>query len=435
MYISENDWKNYIKKLSALNRKAGQLMEQWIQKNGLNDRKALIDYAYAVAAKYSEGSAALTAQMYDAIAELSGKDYEAAEMAELPSYGEVAKTINGTLKHSQNADLVANSVSRLVKRTGADTMLNNAERDGAQFAWVPSGDSCAFCITLASRGWQYMSKNALRNGHAEHIHANCDCEYVVRFDNNSGVEGYDPQIYEDMYYRAEGNTPQERINSLRRMHYEQNKELIRAQKRNVYAENERAEIIKGITENGLKIANSDNENGIINIEIDELVPCLRDMRTGELVDTTIGVVANRSDLKGYNKNTGWYINWQRIPDDYSILALRVKGQDEIQGLVAFRGRPENKTVEGYWAVVNPKSNKQKTASPEYSGIGGHLFAAMADVSRQMGFGGFVEGTAANSKLLQHYVENLGATQIGGLRFFIDDVAASELIEKYNWDGL
>ena len=169
--------------------------------------------------------------MYDAIAEVSGKFYEAAEVAATPAYGEVAKAVNGTLKHSKNPNTVSNAISRLVKRTGADTMLKNAERDGAQFAWVPNGDTCAFCITLASRGWQYMSKKALKNGHAEHIHANCDCTYAIRFDHNSGVKGYDPKVYEDMYYGAEGTTPNERINSLRRIHYEQNKELIRAQKR------------------------------------------------------------------------------------------------------------------------------------------------------------------------------------------------------------
>lgn len=234
MYISTTDWKNYIQKLSALDKKAGALMQEWIRKNGFNDTKALIDYAYAVASKYSEGSAALAAEMYDAIAELSGKFYEAAELAELPSYGEVAKTINGTLKQSQNVELIANSISRLVKRTGADTMLRNAERDGAQFAWIPSGDTCAFCIALASRGWQYISKQSFRNGHAEHIHANCDCTYSVRFNQDSGVRGYDPEVYEDMYYGAEGTKPQDRINYMRRMQYAQNKDKINAQKRTAY---------------------------------------------------------------------------------------------------------------------------------------------------------------------------------------------------------
>lgn len=237
MNISAKDWKNYINKLSALDRKAGELMQTWIQKNGLENRDALIEYAYAVATKYGEGSAALTAEMYDAIAELSGDLYPAAEVAATPSYGEVAKSVNGTLKHSQNPNSVSNVVSRLVKRTGADTMLKNAERDGAQFAWVPNGDTCAFCIALASRGWQYMSKKALKNGHAEHIHANCDCTYAVRFNSKDGVKGYDPQKYEDMYYGAEGGTPNERINSLRRMRYAEHKDAINAQKRAAYAVN------------------------------------------------------------------------------------------------------------------------------------------------------------------------------------------------------
>ena len=234
MYISTKDWKNYIDRLSALDKKAGELMQEWIRRHGFSDTKAMTDYAYALAQKYGEGSAALSAEMYDAVAEMQGKLYAPAEAMPPPDYGEVAKTVNGILKHSQNPNSIANGVSRLVKRTGADTTLNNALRDGAQFAWVPNGDTCAFCITLASRGWQYMSKKALKNGHAEHIHANCDCTYSIRFDGKGGVRGYDPQKYRDMYYGAEGNTPEERINSLRRMHYEQNRELINAQKRALY---------------------------------------------------------------------------------------------------------------------------------------------------------------------------------------------------------
>ena len=81
-----------------------------------------------------------------------------------------------------------------------------------------------------------MSKKALKNGHAEHIHSNCDCTYAVRFDGKSGVAGYDPKKYEDMYYGADGDTPQDRINAIRRMKYQENKDRINAQKRAAYAE-------------------------------------------------------------------------------------------------------------------------------------------------------------------------------------------------------
>lgn len=235
MYISTNDWLNYIERLSALDKKAGDLMRDWVAKHGFADRKALTDYAYALAQKYGEGSAALAAEMYDAVVELQGLLYPPAAAMPPPEYGEVAKTVNGILKQSQNPNMLANGVSRLVKRTGADTTLFNALRDGAQFAWVPNGDTCAFCITLASRGWQYMSKKALRNGHAEHIHANCDCTYAIRFGDFGGVRGYDPQKYEDMYYGADGSKPKDRINAMRRMHYEHNKDAINAQKRAAYA--------------------------------------------------------------------------------------------------------------------------------------------------------------------------------------------------------
>ena len=120
-------------------------------------------------------------------------------------------------------------VSRLVKRAGADTTLKNAQRDGAEFAWVPHGDSCAFCLTLASRGWQRASQAAIKGGHAEHIHANCDCEYAVRFDGRTSVAGYDPEAYLAQYNAAGGD-----INRMRRVNYAANKERINAQKRAAY---------------------------------------------------------------------------------------------------------------------------------------------------------------------------------------------------------
>lgn len=222
--------------MSRISRQAANELDRRFRNGFQNvDRKEVIDYAMALIEKYSEASSELACQMYERIAELSGVNIKPAEPSALAEYGEVAKGINGTLKQSPEGKLCSDVVGRLVKRAGADTMLKNAERDGAQFAWVPSGDTCAFCITLASRGWQYMSKKALRNGHAEHIHANCDCQYCVRFDSKTNVEGYDPQVYEDMYYGTDGNTPKERINFMRREAYAQNKDKINAQKRVAYA--------------------------------------------------------------------------------------------------------------------------------------------------------------------------------------------------------
>lgn len=228
MQITEKAWVEYITKMSQISQKAADLMQSWVQKNGLENDKALLDYAYALSQYYGQAIGALSCQMYEATAAAQGVIVHTAEVADLPDYGEVAKAVKGTKKQSPNN--IPGTLARLVKQVGADTTLKNAERDGAQFAWVPHGDTCAFCITLASRGWQYMSKKALRNGHAEHIHAHCDCEYAVRFDGKSTVAGYDPDKYLEEYYDANGD-----INEMRRKRYAQNKDVINARKRELYA--------------------------------------------------------------------------------------------------------------------------------------------------------------------------------------------------------
>ena len=228
MQITANAWNEYITRLSRLNQKAGQLMRQYIDTHGTGDADALITYAAALVTKYGEGSAELACQMYDALAEAANAGVPAAEPAVPADYGEVARMVNAT--KNQNPANLPNGVSRLVKRAGADTTLKNAVRDGAEWAWAPHGDTCPFCITLASNGWQKASSKVLKGGHAEHIHANCDCEFAIRFDHSTTVAGYDPEKYLKQYRDAGGD-----INKMRRVNYAANKERINAQKRAAYA--------------------------------------------------------------------------------------------------------------------------------------------------------------------------------------------------------
>lgn len=228
MQITANAWNEYITRLSRLNQKAGQLMREYIGSHGTESTDDLIAYAYGLVTKYGEGSAELACQMYDALAEAANAGVPAAEPAEPADYGEVARMVNAT--KNQNPANLPNGVSRLVKRAGADTTLKNAVRDGAEWAWVPHGDTCPFCITLASNGWQKASSKVLKGGHADHIHANCDCEFAIRFDHNTTVAGYDPEKYLAQYNAAGGD-----INKMRRVNYAANKERINAQKRAAYA--------------------------------------------------------------------------------------------------------------------------------------------------------------------------------------------------------
>ena len=203
-------------------------MRQYIDTHGTGDADALITYAAALVTKYGEGSAELACQMYDALAEAANAGVPAAEPAVPADYGEVARMVNAT--KNQNPANLPNGVSRLVKRAGADTTLKNAVRDGAEWAWVPHGDTCPLCITLASNGWQKASSKVLKGGHADHIHANCDCEFAIRFDHNTTLAGYDPEKYLKQYRDAGGD-----INKMRRIDYAARKDAINAQKRAAYA--------------------------------------------------------------------------------------------------------------------------------------------------------------------------------------------------------
>ena len=223
MTISAESWVKYINALSKVNEAATNELSKFINAgfsySNPEDMRRLIGYAYGISTKYGEAAAELACQMYDAIGLASGMLLEPAVPAEVATYGDVAKTIYGTAKQSQNTDELLGAMVRLVKRAGQDTTIKNALRDGAQFAWIPHGDTCAFCLALASRGWQDASKDAVNT--------------------KTQVKGYDPDRYLKMYYDApllEGQkeNAKNRINAMRRQAYARNKHEINAQKRAAY---------------------------------------------------------------------------------------------------------------------------------------------------------------------------------------------------------
>ena len=233
--IAMRDWERYIARLKKISDKAVAEMQAYVDRFGFGNTTALINRAYALATRYGEAAGAAACEMYDAVAAASKVSVPSAVPAETATYGEVAKTINGTMKTSPGQ--VTQAIGRMVKQAGADTTLKNAIRDGAEFAWVPHGDTCAFCITLASWGWRTASEKVLKGGHADHIHSNCDCEFAIRFDGKGGVRGYDPGRYKRIYDNADPNgSSKDKINAIRREQYQKNKEKINEQKRARYAE-------------------------------------------------------------------------------------------------------------------------------------------------------------------------------------------------------
>lgn len=233
MRVSRHDWQTFTRRLAQLNQAAGAAMEAWLAANPTAAQQEIEAAAFAIATRYGESVAAVACLMYDAIGEAQGVTLPPAEPAPTATYEETVKAVRGTLKNGHST--VPATVSRLVKQAGADTMLQNARRDGAEFAWIPRSDSCPFCLMLASNGWRRMSAKALKNGHAEHIHANCDCEYCVRHDGASSVEGYEPQaIYDRLYDADPEGSWEDRVNALRREQYKADADRINQQKRLAY---------------------------------------------------------------------------------------------------------------------------------------------------------------------------------------------------------
>lgn len=228
--ITKDNWRKYIDKLSAIDERAADLMRKYINENGLEDEAALINYAYALVSKYGDTSATLSCEMYDYMAEMMGADVPEAIPAATATYKEVASGTMWAKYHSPSQ--IPTIVSRQVRQAGADTMIQNAKRDNAEWAWVPQGDTCAFCITLASRGWQKASETVLKGNHAEHIHQNCNCTFAIAFkpaDRKRYDYIYDPDRYKQIYDESGGD-----INAMRRKIYEVNKDKINAQRRDVY---------------------------------------------------------------------------------------------------------------------------------------------------------------------------------------------------------
>ena len=235
MKISQDAWKSYIDQLSKINNKAAEKVAEFYRAHPNVEMEELISYAYSVANYYGEAAGELACEMYDAVASTAPRVIPSAESAATATYGEIAQAIQGSMLRTNDPDAIGSVVGRKVKTVGLDSLINNSLRDGAEFAWIPSGDTCPFCMMLASNGWQRASKKALKHGHASHVHNNCDCTYAIRFDHDTEVEGYDPDYYKRMYDDAEGDSWREKVNSMRRNHYAENRAKIRAQQNAAHA--------------------------------------------------------------------------------------------------------------------------------------------------------------------------------------------------------
>ncbi|MCL2176439.1 MAG: hypothetical protein FWB72_00570 [Firmicutes bacterium] len=164
----------------------------------------------------------------------------------------------------------------------------------------------------------------------------------------------------------------------------------------------------------------------VDIVIDELVPCLTCRDSGKELDTEFEELEDFSTLKGL-KNFGF--EWDKVDsDEFKIRALRVKGQKEIQGLVAYRIDKGGVYVE----LVESNQKNVKKEKGSYAGVGGHLFAEAVRISFENDNEDGLVYFRSKTSLVKYYEKNLGAELTVPKRNMmeISFESAHKLWEKY-----
>ena len=183
------------------------------------------------------------------------------------------------------------------------------------------------------------------------------------------------------------------------------------------------------------------EEGIrmIPFTIDEIIPCLKNVETGDIVETEIVRLKRKSFLSKFNSKTGWYINWSKFSSDIEIYALVIRGTMDIQGLIALENDKSAEAVHIHWASVSPENNIWEYGKKKYAGVGGHLFAIAGNKSIEYGHNGYVYAEAMDADILQYYLVTFNAEifpfghPVHPYRFIIDEDNMGKITEEYNYE--
>lgn len=399
-----------IKRIRALDASVAAKVDEVVNRNARKGEAALRDAIFTelkpVCAEAFELSSQLAQAVYNGWRTLElgeASETVAADVFDQEKFDDMAYTAVSKAKSGEAANVIKSYAGFNIRDAYARSLFASAANDKRKprFARVPQGpETCRFCIMLASRGFTYASG---KSGNKVHNHANCDCIYVASWDKNPKAAGYDPDYYYDVYRHPEDH-PEIR-------------DAINARRRELYA------IKKTST------------GGSVSVDVDKIVPCLEDARTGEILKTNVSRMT-KSDLKGYNIRTGWGANWQKKASLNEVYALRIDGSDEVHGLVAVRAESGANAVYIDFAKAAPHSDPTMVKEKRYNGIGGHLFAIAAKRSEQLGYDGAIYGDAANKELLNLYERKFGAINIPIFhiyRFIIEPKDALAILDEYSFD--
>lgn len=164
----------------------------------------------------------------------------------------------------------------------------------------------------------------------------------------------------------------------------------------------------------------------LDFEIDKLTDSILNTISGDSFRTEI-LLLTKSDLKSITKSKGWLFDWKYefIQPDREVYKLTIADNSEIvQGLISLTVKPDHVfmfLLES--APFNIGRNKL------YEGVPDNLVAYACKLSFQRGGEGFVS-FESKTKLIDHYINTLGAYYFGGHLMVIDTIAAKRLVDKY-----
>lgn len=165
---------------------------------------------------------------------------------------------------------------------------------------------------------------------------------------------------------------------------------------------------------------------LLDFHVDKLTNSIENVITKDSFKTDI-LPLSPKDLKTITKKNGWRFNWVdefKDPDRTVYKLVIVNNVDIIQGLISLT--PEHDNVFMHLIETAPFNfGKNKM----YEGVPGNLVAFACRQSFLRGTEGYIS-FRSKTKLIDHYVETLGAIHYGGHLMIINTDAALKLIEKY-----
>lgn len=198
--ITAEQLSDYEEKLSAIRSSAGIAfktfaLEQDLSKLGEEARKSAIYHAANKAVSHlSDAAGSAACDFFDA--HVTGA--APSEIAPLPKFikRRLYEHIEKYAKTHEIGDdefmrLLAEEVGGEAVQHANRTTVHNAAKNDVRYARVPFGNSCAFCLMLASRGFVYHSATTAGEDKG-HYHGNCRCK-IVAGKEGTEIEGYNPE--------------------------------------------------------------------------------------------------------------------------------------------------------------------------------------------------------------------------------------------------